>query len=267
MIKKTFKFASELESEGLMYESVKALLIENNITGKLRGDILLTVSEGFTNALTHGNNYEKNKSIEIDIGLNNDVVTADIIDEGDGDSHLLNSRKPPGLLQEGGRGVDLMESIADQFQVSKNSRTGGMQISMVFERNRYKNDDDDNKCNSEAIMELSRKDHENVTIISLSGRLDLGTGGKLKEEVKKVLESGKTSIHLNLVNVEFVNSSGLGALVSIMKEIRIYRGRLTLSDLEDYVQEIFDITQLSHIFEIFTTEEEALKSYQPVETG
>jgi anti-anti-sigma regulatory factor len=47
-----------------------------------------------------------------------------------------------------------------------------------------------------------------------------------------------------------------------MKEIRLHRGRLTLSDLADYVREIFDITQLSHIFEIFSTEEEAIKSYQ-----
>ena len=113
-------------------------------------------------------------------------------------------------------------------------------------------------------MEFSRKDEGNTVIISLSGRLDLSNGNKLKEEVKSVLASGKTSIHLNLGSVEFINSSGLGALVSIMKEIRIHRGRLTLSDLADYVHEIFDITQLSHIFEIFTTEEEAIRSYQPV---
>lgn len=113
-------------------------------------------------------------------------------------------------------------------------------------------------------MEFSRKDEGNTVVISLSGRLDLSNGNKLKEEVKSILASGKTSVHFNLGNVEFINSSGLGALVSIMKEIRIHRGRLTLSDLADYVHEIFDITQLSHIFEIFTTEEEAIKSYQPV---
>lgn len=113
-------------------------------------------------------------------------------------------------------------------------------------------------------MEFNRTDEGNVVVISMSGRLDLGNGSRLKEEIKDILTSGKTSFHLNLGNVEFVNSSGLGALVSIMKEIRIHRGRLTLSDLADYVQEIFDITQLSHIFEIFSTEEEALRSYQAI---
>lgn len=113
-------------------------------------------------------------------------------------------------------------------------------------------------------MEFTKREDSGVTIISMSGRLDLGSGGKLKDEIKELLKAEKTSIHLNLDNVEFVNSSGLGALVSIMKEIRIHRGRLTISDLADYVREIFDITQLSHIFEIFTTENEAIKSYQYV---
>ncbi len=112
-------------------------------------------------------------------------------------------------------------------------------------------------------MDINRTDRENITILTLSGRLDLGNGNKLKETVKGILGTDRTAIHLNLRDVEFVNSSGLGALVSIMKEVRLNRGRLTLSDMADYVREIFDITQLSHIFEIYTTEEEAFNSFQP----
>ncbi len=110
-------------------------------------------------------------------------------------------------------------------------------------------------------MELTKREESGVVILEISGRLDLSSGGILKEEIKKYIENEKTSIHLNLANVEFVNSSGLGALVSIMKEIRLHKGRLTLSDLADYVHEIFDITQLSHIFEIFPSEKEAINSY------
>jgi len=116
-------------------------------------------------------------------------------------------------------------------------------------------------------MEITLREEANVTILSLKGRLDMATGSALKEQVKKLFEKEKTAIHLNLGEVEFINSSGLGALVSVMKEIRLRKGRLTLSDLASYVQEIFEITQLSHIFEIYTTEEEALNSYQAVTTG
>jgi len=115
-------------------------------------------------------------------------------------------------------------------------------------------------------MEISTRQQGSVTVLQLTGRLDLASGTILKEQVKKLLSKNTTSIHLNLTGVDFINSSGLGALVSIMKEVRMFKGRLTLSNLANYVQEIFDITQLSHIFEIFSSEEEALSSYQPVST-
>ncbi|MEE8576818.1 MAG: STAS domain-containing protein [candidate division Zixibacteria bacterium] len=115
-------------------------------------------------------------------------------------------------------------------------------------------------------MEIKAREENGVAIISLSGRLDLASGTTLKEEIKKHLDNNVTSVHLNLMNVEFINSSGLGSLVSIMKEIRMLKGRFTLSDLASYVKEIFEITQLSHIFEIFATETEAITSYQAVAT-
>jgi len=113
-------------------------------------------------------------------------------------------------------------------------------------------------------MEIQVRVQDNLAILSLNGRLDLASGATLKEHLKRLAEKETTQIHLNLSEVEFINSSGLGALVSIMKEIRLVKGRLTLSNLASYVQEIFEITQLSHIFEIYSTEEEALASYQPV---
>lgn len=119
----------------------------------------------------------------------------------------------------------------------------------------------------EDIVEITLREEANVTILNLKGRLDLATGSALKEQIKKQFEKEKTAVHLNLSEVEFINSSGLGALVSIMKEVRLRKGRLTLSNLASYVQEIFEITQLSHIFEIFATEEEALNSYQAVTAG
>ncbi len=116
-------------------------------------------------------------------------------------------------------------------------------------------------------MEITLREDGNVTTLTLKGRLDLATGAALKEQIRQLFDKEKTCIHLNLKNVEFINSSGLGSLVSLMKEVRLRKGRLTLSNLASYVQEIFEITQLSHIFEIFATEQEALNSYQAVMVG
>jgi anti-sigma B factor antagonist len=111
-------------------------------------------------------------------------------------------------------------------------------------------------------MEIRTKQEGNVAVLTLSGRLDLASGSTLKEHLKRLFEKNITSVHLNMAEVEFINSSGLGALVSVMKEVRLLKGRLTLSNLASYVQEIFEITQLSHIFEIYATEQEAIGSFQ-----
>lgn len=116
------------------------------------------------------------------------------------------------------------------------------------------------------MMEIKKTESGKTTMISLVGKLDLANAATLKDTVKELLGEQKNQIHLNMKEVDFINSSGLGALVSLMKEVRVQKGRLTLSDLAPYVNEIFEITQLSHVFEIYKTNEEALASYNTVLT-
>jgi anti-anti-sigma factor len=255
-----FKYRSLLESEGAAYEDAKRTLQMAGLESKRMFRILLALSEAFTNALVHGNQFNSDKYVFVNITVNDSGITADIIDEGVGFDTPEGVAPFDDLQAESGRGMGLMKSIADRFQLRKSPETGGTVISMFFAAAPAA-DRPPKKDNMEDKMDTVKKDEGNVVVLSLSGRLDLGSGNKLKEEVKSILAGGRNAIHLNLRNVEFVNSSGLGALVSIMKEIRIHRGRLTLSDMADYVREIFDITQLSHIFEIFATEQEAINSY------
>ncbi len=116
-------------------------------------------------------------------------------------------------------------------------------------------------------MDISVALKGRVTVLSLSGKLDLASAGCLKERAKTLMEERRCLIHLNMKEVDFINSSGLGALVSLMKEVRMHKGRLTLSDMAPYVNEIFEITQLSHVFEIFPAEDEAMASYGMMATA
>lgn len=110
-------------------------------------------------------------------------------------------------------------------------------------------------------MDITVKEQGKVNVLILKGKLDLANSGDLKNAVKLLLEQNKNKFHLNMMGVDFINSSGLGALVSLMKEIRVSKGRLTMSNLAPYVNEVFEITQLSNVFEIYTGEEEAIESY------
>jgi anti-sigma B factor antagonist len=113
-------------------------------------------------------------------------------------------------------------------------------------------------------MDITVTQQGSVSILILRGKLDLANAGQLKTTAKSLMEQGRCLLHLDMSGVEFINSSGLGALVSLMKEIRVHKGRLTLSGLAPYVNEIFEITQLSHVFEIFMDIDEAIASYNPV---
>jgi len=110
-------------------------------------------------------------------------------------------------------------------------------------------------------MNIQKRMAGDVTILCLDGRLDLTSASTLKEASKDVLSGSTKKMVLNLDRVDFINSSGLGALVSILKEVRNSQGSMKLTNLAPYVKEIFDITQLSNIFDIFPDESQALTSF------
>ncbi len=111
-------------------------------------------------------------------------------------------------------------------------------------------------------MDIQKRFEGDVAILNLNGRLDLSSAALLKEASKETLGRETGKMLLNMDKVDFINSSGLGALVSILKEVRNNHGTLKLTNLAPYVREIFDITQLSNIFEIYPDEKRALASFK-----
>lgn len=132
MISRQFKYRSIIESETQMYIDVKAFLEQSGVTGRFLYRIMLSVSEGFTNALEHGNQYDPAKNIEINISINDGTVNADIIDEGNGNTGALEKRGQALPMHEGGRGIDLIEYYAEKVELIKNRRTGGLELSLRF---------------------------------------------------------------------------------------------------------------------------------------
>jgi anti-sigma B factor antagonist len=110
-------------------------------------------------------------------------------------------------------------------------------------------------------MDIQKRLEGDVAVLSLEGRLDLTSASSLKEASKEVLTGSSKKVVLNMDKVDFINSSGLGALVSILKEVRNSQGSMRLTNLAPYVKEIFDITQLTNIFEIFPDEKQAISSF------
>ncbi|MBJ7450173.1 MAG: STAS domain-containing protein [Parachlamydiales bacterium] len=90
-------------------------------------------------------------------------------------------------------------------------------------------------------------------------RFDAVSSGPITSNLQKKVQEGQSNIVLNLKNVQFMDSTGLGCLVSLFKVIG-KNGSLTLCHMTDAVKDLFSQTHLNTIFKIYTTEEEALQN-------
>jgi anti-sigma B factor antagonist len=102
---------------------------------------------------------------------------------------------------------------------------------------------------------------DDVVILDLSGRITMGEGTLiLRDQILKLLGAGDRKFLLNLANVNYIDSSGLGELVTSFTTVRNHGGLLKLLNLTHRVQDLLQITKLLTVFETFNSEAEALKT-------
>jgi anti-sigma B factor antagonist len=104
----------------------------------------------------------------------------------------------------------------------------------------------------------SRPIQEGSSIIDLRGEVDAFTAPKLKQEIINQIEGGTTKLAVNLADVKYLDSTGLGVLIGGLKRTRDKSGELVLICPNVRIMRIFEITGLSRIFDMFQTEQEAL---------
>jgi|SRR6266481_1647545 len=112
------------------------------------------------------------------------------------------------------------------------------------------------------MFSISERTAGDITILDLSGKITIGEGSvQLREKVRLLLSEGKKKILLNLGDVSYVDSSGIGELVSSYTTTRNQGGQLKLLNLTKKIQDLLSITKLLTVFETFDAERAALDSY------
>jgi anti-sigma B factor antagonist len=102
-----------------------------------------------------------------------------------------------------------------------------------------------------------------ITLVDLSGRISLGEGSALlRKTIRDLLESGHNRILLNLGDVNYIDSSGIGELVSGFTAVRSRGGELKLLHLTKKVHDLLQITKLFTVFDVYTDEPTAVRSFQ-----
>ena len=112
-------------------------------------------------------------------------------------------------------------------------------------------------------MNLSEREIGDVTIIDVSGKVTLGEGGDamLTDKLRSIVQQGKKKLLLNLAEVTYVDSAGLGAIVHAYATVTNQGGKLKLLNVTKRIKDLLSITKLLMVFDTFDNEAEAVTSF------
>lgn len=111
-------------------------------------------------------------------------------------------------------------------------------------------------------MNLKVEEKNGVVVIHVKEeRLDAHNSAELKDKMQALFEEGKINVLVDLNDVRFIDSSGLGALVSGFKNASAHQGALKLASLQSQVKSMFELTRLHRVFEIFPNTAEAMENF------
>lgn len=110
-------------------------------------------------------------------------------------------------------------------------------------------------------MEITEEKNNDVSIIALNGRLNVTTTADLEKVFNKLFEEKSTKILVDCRDLEYISSAGLRVLLAAAKQFKKISGEIALSGLSQNVKQVFEISGFTTIFPIYTTRDEAIKSF------
>ena len=110
-------------------------------------------------------------------------------------------------------------------------------------------------------MSFSMHRENDITVVDVGGQLIVGNRQELKQKVLDELEKGERRFLIDFAQTGYIDSSGLGVLVSLSKKIREQGGELRLANLNEDLKTLFELTKLDTLFQIADTRERALESF------
>ncbi|AAN50294.1 STAS domain-containing protein [Leptospira interrogans] len=111
-------------------------------------------------------------------------------------------------------------------------------------------------------MEITRRESGNIVILDINGEIDLYNAPEIKDVIAKLIEEQKYYTIINLEKVSYIDSSGIGALISSLSNLKKYQGGLKIINVSGSARKVFELTKLTSFFEIFDNESEAVSAFK-----
>jgi len=108
-------------------------------------------------------------------------------------------------------------------------------------------------------MEITTKEQTNVTIVSVTGRLDAVSSPELEKKITELINKGQKFLLVNFDGLDYISSAGLRSILAGAKLAKSKQGEIFITGLKGPVEEVFRLTGFQSVFKIFASEEEAFK--------
>ncbi len=110
-------------------------------------------------------------------------------------------------------------------------------------------------------MDITKRTRGDVVVLDISGEIDLYNAPEIKDIINKLIEEKRYNVIINLEKVSYIDSSGIGALISSLSNLKKYQGGLKIINVYASVRKVFELTKLTSFFEIYDSEEDALETF------
>ncbi|HOJ95747.1 MAG TPA: STAS domain-containing protein [Methanospirillum sp.] len=110
---------------------------------------------------------------------------------------------------------------------------------------------------------IQERQSSGITILDISGRIDAATSSLIEEELGKKIDSGVSTLILNMKDLQYISSSGLRVILAALKRVKTKGGIIALADLQPGPGEVFKMTGFDRLFPISASVEQALEKLNP----
>ncbi len=219
---------------------------------------MIAIRETMANAVSHGNGYSREKSVYFEVVADSTQCKVTVRDQGLGfdPDQVPDPTAEDNLLRTSGRGLLLMRSFVDELSIRRADPAGTEVVLIKYSPKPKSHKEED------VSLVTNIREVEGVSIVDLSGRITLGEGsGQLRDTVRKLLEKDQKKILLNLGDVSYIDSAGLGELVSSYTTAANQGAKVKLLNLQKKVKDLLQITKLYTVFDEFSNEATAIMSF------
>jgi len=248
------KFMSDLSQLKAIRKFINAFCIKTmDESSNLSKQMELVADEVVTNIIRHGYKEESGHEVILQADVREDTIVFEIFDQGEPfDPRDIVHPNLAGQ-KEGGFGFYLVKEIADKVSYERKKSQNGWNCLRITKR----------ICYQRSKMDISHHNKGQVIVIKLEGKnLDAQEAPDFKQKANDLIaKEGSSHVVLDLSELNFIDSTGLGSFLSLMRSLHNSNGDMKLANMSSAIHTIFELVCMHKIFEIYDSVDEAVAAF------